>query len=87
MKGMPLIVAAQVLGHSTTRMVERHYGHLTQGYVQQAVEQTGFELPPEPSAVAETAPGRYPDEEAPEAAGTASGRPQERGASTHDDRS
>lgn len=51
MKGMPLIVAAQVLGHSTTRMVERHYGHLAKGYVQQAVEETSFELPPEPSAV------------------------------------
>ena len=26
MNGMPLIVVAKNLGHSTTRMVEKHYG-------------------------------------------------------------
>jgi hypothetical protein len=28
MSGAPLLVVAQNLGHSTTRMVEAHYGHL-----------------------------------------------------------
>jgi integrase len=51
MRGLPLMVAARVLGHSTTRMVETHYGHLAESYVQQAVEQTGFDLPPEPQRV------------------------------------
>ncbi len=56
MRGLPPMVAAQVLGHSTTRMVEKHYGHLAGGYVRQAVERTGFALPPEPAAVAPTRP-------------------------------
>ena len=33
MAGMPLMVAARNLGHADTRMVERTYGHLAQGYV------------------------------------------------------
>ena len=48
MRGLPLMVAARVLGHSATRMVEKHHGHLAESYVRQAVEQTGFDLPPEP---------------------------------------
>jgi integrase len=44
MRGLPVMVAAQVLGHSDTRMVERHYGHLARGYVQQAIERTGMAL-------------------------------------------
>ncbi len=50
MRGLPVMVAAQVLGHSDTRMVERHYGHLARGYVQQAIERTGMALGDEPSA-------------------------------------
>jgi integrase len=49
MRGLPVMVAAQVLGHSDTRMVERHYGHLARGYVQQAIERTGMVLGDEPS--------------------------------------
>jgi integrase len=49
MRGLPVMVAAQVLGHSDTRMVERHYGHLARGYVQQAIEQTSMALGDEPS--------------------------------------
>ena len=45
-------VATQVLGHSYTRMVERHYGHLARGYVQQAIERTSMPLGDEPAAVA-----------------------------------
>jgi integrase len=37
MAGMPLMVVAKNLGHSDTRMVERHYGHLAPSYVVDAV--------------------------------------------------
>jgi integrase len=39
MNGVPLIVVANALGHSTTRMVEKHYGHLSQSYVADAIRQ------------------------------------------------
>jgi integrase len=44
MNGAPLIVIAQALGHGDTRMVEKHYGHLARGYVQQVIEATGMDL-------------------------------------------
>jgi hypothetical protein len=31
-------------------MVERHYGHLARGYVQQAIERTSMPLSEEPAA-------------------------------------
>jgi len=37
MAGVPLAVIAAQLGHSDTRMVERHYGHLSPGYVADTV--------------------------------------------------
>lgn len=37
-------VAAEVLGHSDTRMVERHYGNLAKGLVRAEVERTGLRL-------------------------------------------
>jgi integrase len=37
MAGMPLMIVARNLGHADTRQVERHYGHLTQSYVVEAV--------------------------------------------------
>lgn len=37
MAGMPLMVVARNLGHSDTRMVERHYGHLAPSYVAESV--------------------------------------------------
>jgi integrase len=37
MSGMPLIVVAKNLGHTTTRMVELHYGHLAPSYISEAV--------------------------------------------------
>jgi integrase len=37
MNGMPLMVVARNLGHVDTRMVEKHYGHLSQTYVADAV--------------------------------------------------
>jgi integrase len=33
MNGVPLIVVAKNLGHSDSRMVEKHYGHLSETYV------------------------------------------------------
>jgi integrase len=33
MNGVPLMVLARNLGHTTTRMVEKHYGHLSDDYV------------------------------------------------------
>ena len=33
MAGAPLIVVARNLGHADSRMVERHYGHLSASYV------------------------------------------------------
>jgi integrase len=35
--GAPLIVVAQALGHSDTRMVERHYAHLERSYVNEII--------------------------------------------------
>ena len=37
MNGVPLMVVATALGHSTTRMVEKHYGHLSQSYVAEQI--------------------------------------------------
>jgi integrase len=37
MNGMPLIVVAKNLGHASTVMVERHYGHLSDTYIDEAV--------------------------------------------------
>jgi integrase len=42
MAGAPLLVVAQVLGHSDTRMVERHYGHLAPSYVRDVVRATAL---------------------------------------------
>lgn len=38
MAGVPLVVVAQNLGHSDTRMVERHYGHLADSWVREQVQ-------------------------------------------------
>ena len=37
MRGVPLAVIATQLGHRDTRMVEKHYGHLSPGYVAETV--------------------------------------------------
>jgi integrase len=37
MNGVPLLVVAKNLGHSDTRMVEKHYGHLAPGYIVDAI--------------------------------------------------
>jgi integrase len=57
MAGLPLMVAAQVLGHSDTRMVEKHYGHLAQSYIREAVRTTALHLGPIEGYVATLRPG------------------------------
>lgn len=42
MRGVPMAVIATQLGHSDTRMAERHYAHLAPTYVAQAIR-AGFE--------------------------------------------
>ena len=37
MNGTPLLVVAKNLGHSDTRMVEKHYGHLAPSYIVDAI--------------------------------------------------
>lgn len=37
MAGVPLMIVARNLGHSDTRMVEKHYGHLAQSYIADAI--------------------------------------------------
>ena len=37
MGGVPLHVVARNLGHSDTRMVEKHYGHMSQSYITDAI--------------------------------------------------
>jgi len=37
--GMPLMVVARNLGHSDTRMVERHYGHLSDSFIAKAIRE------------------------------------------------
>ncbi|HEX3860455.1 MAG TPA: site-specific integrase [Stellaceae bacterium] len=37
MAGAPLLVVAKNLGHSDTRMVEKHYGHLSDSYIADAI--------------------------------------------------
>jgi integrase len=40
MAGAPLMVAARNMGHSDTRMVEKHYGHLAASYVADTIRAT-----------------------------------------------
>ena len=37
MNGTPLLVVAKNLGHSDTRMVEKHYGHLAPSFITEAI--------------------------------------------------
>jgi hypothetical protein len=53
MAGAPLIVVAQNLGHRDTRMVEKHYGHLTDNYFAETIRRTAptFDIIPETKTV------------------------------------
>ena len=48
MAGGPLMVVARNLGHSDTRMVERHYGHLAPSYIADAIRAAAPEFGIEP---------------------------------------
>jgi integrase len=39
MNGMPLPVLAHNLGHATTMMIQRHYGHLAKSYIDEMIRQ------------------------------------------------
>jgi integrase len=41
MKGCPLSVIARQLGHAGTAMTERHYAHLSQGYIFESIQKYG----------------------------------------------
>jgi integrase len=57
MKRLPLMVAAEVLGHTDTRMVEKHYGHLSRDFIHEAVRSTALKLGPVKSNVKQFRPG------------------------------
>ena len=42
--GAPLIVVAQALGHTDTRMVDKHYAHLAPSYVADTIRSTAPDL-------------------------------------------
>ena len=48
---MPLMLVAKNLGHTDTRMVEKHYGHSAPGYVADAIRAGKFGIKPEKSNV------------------------------------
>jgi len=41
MNGVPMLIVAKNLGHSDTRMVEKHYGHLAPSYIADAIRASG----------------------------------------------
>jgi integrase len=53
MNGVPLMVVAKNLGHSDTRMVEKHYGHLAQNFITDAIRKGAptFGIEPETDVV------------------------------------
>jgi site-specific recombinase XerD len=63
MGGMPLMVVAKNMGHSDTRMVEKHYGHLAPSYVADQVQKFGprfGRMPKDDKAPAPMAASRSP---------------------------
>ena len=60
MNGVPLLVLAKNLGHRDTRMVERHYGHLSSKYVAEAIRagvpQFGFKPDRKVAGLAKASP-------------------------------
>jgi integrase len=54
MGGVPLMIVARNLGHSDTRMVEKHYGHLAPSYIVDAIRQGAprFGFKPDPKLAA-----------------------------------
>jgi integrase len=44
MSGVPPMVVARNLGHADTRMVEKHYGHLSTGFVADSIRKLAPEF-------------------------------------------
>ncbi len=44
MNGMPLMALAENLGHRDTRMVEKHYGHMSDDFRRATIQRTGLKL-------------------------------------------
>jgi integrase len=55
MNGAPLLVVAKNLGHSDTRMVERHYGHLSSSFMADAIRAAAPKFGPVETNVAQLA--------------------------------
>jgi integrase len=51
MNGAPLLVVAKNLGHSDTRMVEKHYGHLAPSFIADAIRASAPKFGGEPSNI------------------------------------
>jgi integrase len=53
MAGVPLMVVAKNLGHASTAMTEKHYGHLSAGYVKEAIHAGAprFDVKPDKTVV------------------------------------
>jgi integrase len=53
MAGGPLMVVAKNLGHVDTRMVEKHYGHMSNAYVADAIRASAprFDVEPKSNVV------------------------------------
>ena len=51
MDGMALMVVAKGLGHTDTRMVEKHYGHLTTSYIDDEIRKHAPRFGLEPTNV------------------------------------
>jgi integrase len=47
MAGGPLLVVATNLGHSDTRMVEKHYGHLAADYIAREIRKAAPRFEPD----------------------------------------
>lgn len=60
MRGMPLVVVAEVLGHRDTRMVEKHYGHLARSYIHDLVDRTALDFGPHEENVVRWLPAVAP---------------------------
>jgi integrase len=49
--GLPLWIVARNLGHSDTRMVEKHYGHVEDSFLAKAIRGAAPQFDAEPSNV------------------------------------
>jgi integrase len=58
MNGVPLMVVSRNLGHSDTRMVEKHYGHLAPSYIADAIRAGAPRFGTKPDKKIAVLPGR-----------------------------